>query len=381
MNAPLIGGQTWHEMMPQPNHDDLARQLFVQSLQKLTLTELLPSEKHLYESRVKPQLVAEIGEKPLTGRIVRKAMDRQSYVQMTSLIRRASKDMEFETITRMLEPELPALVAKARAWRDRDDKLGSLTLDPDLEIPAYNREVHIHGQPGGYHTDFVEDDVLAGAIFERAFFLGQWGGRGPLCDDMGISLANWIKANLPDLEISNLLDMGCTNGQSTMPLVDAFPDARIDAIDLGAPCLRYGHARAEALGKAIHFSQQNAESTNFADGSFDVVVSMILLHETSASALRNIFRESYRLLRPGGYMLHVDSGHPKNFPPGDPFRRSVAMWQERYGYEPFNSRVSEMDWHAAAVAAGFAADHMYDSPIVSTVANAPTQRYLFAAQR
>ena len=33
--------------------------------------------------------------------------------------------------------------------------------------------------------------------------------------------------------------------------------------------LRYGHARAEAMGATIHFSQQNAECTDFADGSFD----------------------------------------------------------------------------------------------------------------
>ena len=30
--------------------------------------------------------------------------------------------------------------------------------------------------------------------------------------------------------------------------------------------LRYGHARAESMGVPIHFSQQDAEHTNFEDG-------------------------------------------------------------------------------------------------------------------
>ena len=33
--------------------------------------------------------------------------------------------------------------------------------------------------------------------------------------------------------------------------VDAFPDAEIYAIDVAGPCLRYGHSRAEALGKTL----------------------------------------------------------------------------------------------------------------------------------
>ncbi|MCL6753034.1 methyltransferase domain-containing protein [Nostoc sp. CCCryo 231-06] len=59
-------------------------------------------------------------------------------------------------------------------------------------------------------------------------------------------------------------------GNSTLPYVDGFPDAEVHAIDVGAPMLRYAHARAESLGKRVHFSQQNAEQTNFPDESFDL---------------------------------------------------------------------------------------------------------------
>ena len=79
--------------------------------------------------------------------------------------------------------------------------------------------------------------------------------------------------------------------------MEAYPEAEVYGIDVAAPMLRYAHARAEALGRRVHFSQQNAESTNFRDESFDLIVSHILLHETSAKAVRNIMRECHRLLQ------------------------------------------------------------------------------------
>src|SRR3546814_10759893 len=74
---------------------------------------------------------------------------------------------------------------------------------------------------------------------------------------------------------------------STLPYVDAYPEAEVHAIDLSAPSLRFAHARAESLGKAVHFRQANAEHAPYGDGSFDLVVSHILLHELSCGALRS----------------------------------------------------------------------------------------------
>nr|WP_287287651.1 class I SAM-dependent methyltransferase [Okeania sp. SIO2B9] len=61
--------------------------------------------------------------------------------------------------------------------------------------------------------------------------------------------------------------MGCTVGANTLPYVDAYPNAEVYGIDLAPAILRYSHARAESLGKRVHFSQQNAEKTNFPDES------------------------------------------------------------------------------------------------------------------
>ena len=47
------------------------------------------------------------------------------------------------------------------------------------------------------------------------------------------------------------------------------------------------HAREDRTEEA----QQNAEKTSFPDGHFDLIVSHVLLHETSGKAVRNILRD------------------------------------------------------------------------------------------
>lgn len=115
--------------------------------------------------------------------------------------------------------------------------------------------------------------------------------------------------------------------------------------------LRYAHARAESMDLAIHFSQQNAERTNFADESFDLITSSVMLHETSTKAMHAIFAECHRLLRPGGVMVHLEV----------PIRREhVGLWEQmrcdfeaHYNNEPFMSAISRTDYVAIAERAGF----------------------------
>lgn len=75
----------------------------------------------------------------------------------------------------------------------------------------------------------------------------------------------------------------------------------------GAGLLRYdASARARVINQTVHFAQQNAEATEFPDGSFDLVVSHILLHDIPGAAMRRVFAESYRLLKLGGVMVHLE---------------------------------------------------------------------------
>ena len=145
--------------------------------------------------------------------------------------------------------------------------------------------------------------------------------------------------------------MGCGTGNSTLPYTEIFPDAEVYGVDLGAPVLRYGHARAEGFGRKAHFAQQNAEGTNFPDGYFDLVVSHGLCHETSGKAVRNILKEAHRLLAPGGVTLHADPQFSMGLDLHDSFMHD---WDTHYNAEPFWGTLHDIPPKKLMTDAGFA---------------------------
>jgi ubiquinone/menaquinone biosynthesis C-methylase UbiE len=142
-------------------------------------------------------------------------------------------------------------------------------------------------------------------------------------------------------------------GHATLPWKEAFAHAEVTGIDVGPALLRHAHLRAEGLGIAAHFRQANAEATPFPDGAFDLVVSSIFLHETSAAGLPAILRESHRLLAPGGVMLHVDQ---PRFDDEDPWATFLQENETHYNNEPFWRAYRRLDFAQLAVDAGFPAE-------------------------
>jgi ubiquinone/menaquinone biosynthesis C-methylase UbiE len=162
-----------------------------------------------------------------------------------------------------------------------------------------------------------------------------------------------FRTHWPEYRPARILDLGCTIGTSTLPWAQAFPEAEVHGIDVGAPILRYAHARATSMGVPVHFSQQNAERTDFEDGRFDLVLSHILLHETSRQALPRILAECRRLLRPGGLMLHLE------VPRGDtPMEQFMHDWESYNNNESFSRFMTDLDLCAVAVQAGWSPDQL-----------------------
>ncbi|MBW4576586.1 MAG: class I SAM-dependent methyltransferase [Aphanothece sp. CMT-3BRIN-NPC111] len=345
--------QFQHNILPQATHDELARQNFVKSFKAYIISQLSPGNKVIYEKVALPQFEREHQRSPKDRHEIRQVMQNQPYYQWWSAIRRTHQEMMWESVSCSVERQLPDLIERSQ---DKAGVLGSLTLNPDFQIPAYQTAVDIHCMPGGYHSEFTPDDVAAGAIYDRGTYIYGMGWLGPLNDDMGESIVqNYLKKEYPDFTPAKILDMGCAVGHSTLPYADAYPEAEVYAIDIGAPMLRYGHARAEALGKRVHFSQQNAEHTNFADESFDLIVSHILLHEIPKPAIRNVLHECYRLLAPGGMMIHVEAPLYRDM---DAYTAFMYDWETANNNEPFWSAMRDLDLVAVVTEAGFKADQV-----------------------
>ncbi|WP_420440778.1 methyltransferase domain-containing protein [Candidatus Poriferisodalis sp.] len=340
--------QQRHPLLPTETHDETARESFVQALKSHIATRVSPGVREVYDGRVRDRWVCEHGAEPADRHEVREALSSDMYYRLWSSVRRSSQHLLWSSVGDAIARQADELAERARA---ADVGLGTLRLDPDLEIPWYNAEVDIHAMPGGYRGEYMDGDVGVGALFDRGVYVYAMGQIGALNDNYGQSVCrNFLAVSHPEFSPRRILDMGCTSGNSTLPYVDAFPAAEVHAIDLGAPVLRYAHARAESLGRKVHFSQQNAECTDFPDGHFDLIVSHIVIHEMSPAALRNTLAECRRLLAPGGLMVHGDFA---GYAGVDPVTQAMIDWDTYYNHEPFWGPMRDMDLVAESVSAGF----------------------------
>lgn len=340
-----------HAALPRANHDERARQEFTKSLKQFVQQGLLPGLTPVYQHRAAKAFEKEHGKPPADRWDIRKAMVGDLYFQHYAATNRIAQELLWESVIGSVERQLPEL-EKAIADLTASNA-APLESDPAFPVPRYVSALDIHCMPGGYASEIDGNDIAQGAIYDRGVYLYAMGYMGPDNDDMGRSVCNYVKRKMPGFQPKRILDMGCTVGHSTVPFKEQFPDAEVIGIDVGGPCVRYAHARAKALGHDVSFMQRSAEDTGFEAGSFDLVVSHILLHETSGQAMPRIFRECHRLLKPGGLMIHAD------LPPFDlmdPFTQFILDNETYYNNEPFWGAMRDKDQIGMARDAGFPAE-------------------------
>ncbi len=356
------------ENITRPTHDERARQRFVSTLRKRVMVDMAARMREGYGAEVEPAFRREHGHAPRTGLEVRRAMLKQPYFRAWSAVRYAAQEMTWWSVIPQVERDLEPLVSLARQAAEADGP-GSLTLDPSLPIPRDVTAMDIHLMPGCFHTEYQPDDVAVGAVYWHG--TAVFGGGLRLRHNGGgvaRSISEALKIKLPGFRPRQLLDLGCTAGSQLLPYLDAFPDAEGHGIDVAAPVLRFGHARARALGYNAHFWQQDAQRLQFEDQSFDLVVSSFFLHEQSKMTNRRILKEAYRVLRPGGVMVHME------LPPAsevDPYYNFFLDWDAYYNNEPHYAGFRALDFRAETLRAGFPAQTYFATriPNYGTVPN------------
>lgn len=346
-----------HPLFPHQSADERARHGFLVEVKRLLSTRYREGIRRSYEKTVLPDFVARTGRAPQTREEAKALLHRDEYFRLWTALSRAQHQGYVDSTGACVERQAETLSEVARAV-GRSASRGSLRLDPALVIPAYQAELDVHCVPGGYFAELAPDDVYAGARYELGITLFTLGAHGYMNDSKGVAGAHFLRQRFPQFTPQRILDLGCTAGNSTLPYADAWPDAEVHGIDLSAPCLRYAHARSELLGRAVHYSQQNAERTDFPTGHFDLVVSHIMLHELSAEALPRVFAECRRLLRPGGIMLHVEV--PVRYSRLDAFEQALSDWDTDFNNEPFWAGLHATDLAAVARDVGFGDAEIFD---------------------
>ena len=340
-----------HSMQPQPNHDESVRQDFVTDLRAFLTDDIYPKITPYYEKNVEPEFIKERNRKPKDKSEVRDLMLKDKSYQSWSLLQRLSQQMMFTAVIDTVERTLDDLIERSK----QHNSLGTLELDNDVEIPKYLTAYDIHQQPGGYHAENIEDDIAPGVVYDISLPIYSGNSMGDENDLLSQAIIGYMQNYIKLPEPERMLDIGCAIGNSTLPFAKIFPNTEIHGIDVASPCLRYAHARANALGVTAHFSQQNAEQTNFENETFDLITSCLLLHETSHDAIPKIINEAYRLLKPGGWMMHLDV-YPFHRQAIEPLYDFLKDWEIINNNENFSGALRNMNLQQIFEDAGFSKD-------------------------
>jgi SAM-dependent methyltransferase len=342
-------------MFPRTHQDDVARINFLAQLNRHLAMNVAPFVKVAWETRVEPAARSQAG-RPLQNRHeVRKALLADPMFKTWSALRRMTMEQRQQAGRWIAIREAETLAAHAELLTKDDPRL---SLDETLPIPRYVSAVDHHCMPGSYHTELFPGDVSAAANYDVGLFITTGGLLGRWSDGGGRAIVDWLARERPDFKPKRILDIGATLGHNVLPIAAAFPDAEVVAVDVGGPMLRYGLARAKSLGlDNVRFVQANAADLSmFEDGSFDWVQTTMFLHELSLTSMQAIFKESHRLLRPGGMVLHVEQ--PQYTPQMPLYEQAMRDWDAFYNNEPFWSTLHEIDLDACFKDAGFEPDKL-----------------------
>lgn len=344
-------GPLQHDLYVRGTREQAAKQDFVATLRKYVLNDVANEMRERYETHIEPSLKA-AGKEPASGPDVHNAIKPDPLFRIYSSIRYNTQEMVWRSVLRPLAENRDVLAEKVEQVAG-GKTLGSLKLDPDLEIPRNVTAIDVHLTPGSYHREDPKAPWMAGALYDHGFNVFSFGMMGENHDDIGQSMSQYIRHTFPDFKPESILDVGCTIGHNTCAWKSTYPEARVVGVDVAPACLRYAHARAEAQGVEVDFEQANATALPYEDNSFDVVFSSMFLHELSLKDIRKVFAEAHRVLKPGGLMLHME------LPPNDalePYDAFYLDWDSYYNNEPFYKTFRDQNFTALREEAGFSAD-------------------------
>ena len=335
-----------HAMRPRHNAEDIARGRFVSGLRSFVLNDLADDMRAAYDRRVAPAFEKAHGRAPASSGEVHKAMRADPAFRVYSACRVRAQTMVWDSVMPVVARERAALEQAAIATGALDE----VSLDPSLIVPKNVDGLDVHLMPGGY---LAKDDypLAAGAVYDQGLTVFSMGLMGRNLDDIGQSMAAYVRAAFPAFAPAAILDVGCTVGHNTLPWKSAYPQAEVHATDVAASGLLYGAARASMQGAEVAFHQMNAEALSFPDANFDLVFTSMFLHELSAKTRAVFFKEAHRLLRPGGLLLNMELPPNSQVAPFDGF---YLDWDCYYNEEPFYKGFRDQEPRDLCRAGGFA---------------------------
>lgn len=129
-----------------------------------------------------------------------------------------------------------------------------------------------------------------------------------------------------------MLDVACGTGKTLKFLAASFPKASLHGVDLSPTYLRKAQQILNQAGVVLpQLIQGNAENLPYQEGLFDVVTSVYLFHELPAPVRQTVLADCFRVLKPGGILMVMDSIQVKDRPEWEPMLENFPqMFHEPY---------------------------------------------------
>ena len=112
-----------------------------------------------------------------------------------------------------------------------------------------------------------------------------------------------------------VLDMGCGRGAVLTAVARRLTTGRVTGADIWSTTDQSGNAKdvtvrnasIEGIGDRVHIETADMRALPFPDGTFDLVVSSLAIHNIRSNAdRRQAIAEGFRVMKPGGRMVIAD---------------------------------------------------------------------------
>ncbi len=170
-----------HPMNPDKTPEELARGRFVSGIRSLILNDLAGDLKTAYDKRAAPAFKKREGREPASSRDAHMALRGDPAFNIYSAMRVQAQKMVWASVGDSVARESDKLAAEAAKVSNQP---GSVTLNPNLEVPRNVSAIDVHLMPGSYVRG--EDSLEAGAIYDRGLAVFSMGLMGANLDDIGL---------------------------------------------------------------------------------------------------------------------------------------------------------------------------------------------------
>lgn len=131
-------------------------------------------------------------------------------------------------------------------------------------------------------------------------------------------------------QLVSLIDIACGSGRFLQDIMRSFPDLKVTGLDLSGPYLEKASRNLKSYPD-VEFVEASAEDTGLSAAWYDIATAVFLFHELPPKIRQQVAEEVFRILKPGGHFIMVDTIVKGDHPPYDSLLdRFPAAFHEPY---------------------------------------------------